>query len=109
MLSFHLAFPIWTGAVMPLVFVTPSCWLQVTDKSTMTTTAKVTRSASQPLAKQGKKLDLENYCAPGVRDLWMPMLILVLNLGSIFLGIYRLYKVSRKASPHALYDNTRHT
>ena len=59
----------------------------------MTPKAKIARSTSQTLIKQGRKLDLENYCAPGVRDLWMPMLIFALNLASIFLGIYRLDKV----------------
>ena len=68
--------------------------LQVTDKSTMSTTVKLARSTSQTLAKQGRKLDLENYCAPGVRDLWMPALIFVLNVATILLGIYRLDKVS---------------
>lgn len=59
----------------------------------MSTTAKITRTTSQNLVKQGRKLDLENYCAPGVRDLWMPTFILMLNLATILLGIYRLDKV----------------
>lgn len=59
----------------------------------MSTTVKLARSTSQTLAKQGRKLDLENYCAPGVRDLWMPTLIFVLNIATILLGIYRLDKV----------------
>ncbi len=75
---------------------------QVTAKSTMSTTAKMTpkaaasklkRTTSQTLVKQGRKLDMENYCAPGVRDLWMPVSIFLLNLATIFLGIYRLDKV----------------
>ena len=69
------------------------CLVQVTAKSTMSTTAKITRTTSQNLVKQGRKLDLENYCAPGVRDLWMPTFILMLNLATILLGIYRLDKV----------------
>ena len=68
----------------------------------MSTTAKMTpkaaasklkRTTSQTLVKQGRKLDMENYCAPGVRDLWMPMSIFLLNLATICLGIYRLDKV----------------
>ena len=71
-------------------------YCQVTAKSTMSTTAKMTprakiaRTTSQTLVNQGRKLDFENYCAPGVRDLWMPILVFVLNLATIFLGIYRL-------------------
>ncbi|DBB16038.1 hypothetical protein WJX82_000557 [Trebouxia sp. C0006] len=76
---------------------------KVTAKSTMSTTAKMTpkaaasklkRTTSQTLVKQGRKLDMENYCAPGVRDLWMPVSIFLLNLATIFLGIYRLDKES---------------
>ena len=65
--------------------------MQVTAKSGMVTT--MTRTASQKLVEQGRKLNVENYCAPGLRDLWMPMSILLLNLATIFLGIYRLDKV----------------
>lgn len=60
----------------------------------MSTTAKITQVTGDTVVKQGKKLDLENYCAPGFRDLWMPMSLFALNIATIFLGIYRLKKVS---------------
>ena len=60
----------------------------------MSTTAKMTQVTGDAVVKQGRKLDLENYCAPGFRDLWLPMSMLALNVATIFLGIYRLKRVS---------------
>ena len=60
----------------------------------MSTTAKITQAAGDKVVKSGRKLDLENYCAPGFRDLWMPLSIFALNIATIFLGIYRLKRVS---------------
>lgn len=72
-------------------------YAQVTPKSSIATLAKspkvtpdgtpVKPTMAQQLADLGSKLP------PSTKDLWMPILILVINFATIGLGIYRLHKV----------------